>query len=82
MDNSITPAIQVMYSCSACGIRDRSVSVPARNALENVVHWVEGTMARGISEDHYKFSPHCTATKMDQVKIPMHGDFLGSAQVQ
>ncbi len=78
---SDVPQVEVLYSCSHCGIVDRGVKLRARTD-EEVVFWVGTLMARAISADHRQHSPHCTATKMDNVKIPMEGtDRLGGAPV-
>jgi hypothetical protein len=73
--------ITCKYSCR-CGIRDAEVEVPARTT-EEVVDWVERVLGAAIGADHMKRSPHCRATEMEHVKIPMLGsDRVGGAPVQ
>lgn len=74
--------IGVRYTCLPCGIRDREVKVPARTT-EDVVHWVEKVAAVAIGADHMATSPHCRATHMTNIKIPMDGtDRVGGAPLQ
>ena len=63
--------VAVLYSCSACGIKDRSVTVNARRE-EGVVEWVE-YMGNKLSRDHDIESPHCKITSLSEVKIPIEG---------
>ena len=74
--------IDVKYSCAACGIHRISVKVQARQ-FENVIDWVEKTMAQAISDDHSQRSPHCISRTMSEVMIPMTGaEKVGGPAVQ
>lgn len=64
------PAIQCKYSCAACGIKKRTVTV-AQREYENVVEWLETVCAPAIAADHYSQSPRCPATKMTELMIPV-----------
>jgi hypothetical protein len=68
--NTDSPTITVLYSCYACSIRDRAVTVQARTALEDVVKWVESA-AIACGRDHMQMSPRHFITKLDQLKIPL-----------
>lgn len=75
------PTIGCLYSCSACGIRDVEVRVPAREE-EDVVVWLERVCAVAIGADHVARSPHCRAQTMENLKIPMTGtDRIGGAAI-
>lgn len=65
--------IQVLYTCDACGIRDRPVTVAHRKEGEGLLPWMDD-VAQRVGMDHRTRSPHCTAAKVTNVKIPMHSE--------
>lgn len=74
----IRPTIEVLYSCRVCGIRDAALRVPAREE-EEVLAWMDATIAL-VGADHYRRSPACGATRLQDLKIPMTGvDRIGGA---
>lgn len=64
------PTLGVLYSCHKCGLRDVEVKLLARTN-ETIVRWMNDVMARALSADHDRRSPHCHITKLDEIKIPM-----------
>ena len=78
---TIDLTIGVRYSCRGCDLVGREVRVPART-VEGVLAWMRQTQ-RLVSDDHGKTSPHCTATRLEELKIPMSQvDRVGGAPVQ
>lgn len=78
----MTQTITVMYTCSGCGLHKRQVKVKARTT-EDVSVWVENIMGPAIADDHFRTSPHCRSSKMDEVFIPMTGaNKVGGAPIQ
>jgi C4-type Zn-finger protein len=65
-----TPTITTMYSCHKCGLKDREVTVRERYAGEEVMSWVNHTVAL-IAADHAKVSPRCRITSLSEIKIPV-----------
>lgn len=65
------PTVGVTYTCSACGIRDRTVQVPERTKDQDVIDWASNTMGDAIGHDHADVSPECRNETMDYVKIPL-----------
>jgi hypothetical protein len=63
--------ISVLYSCRACGLKDRSVIVPERDPAEDVVHYVQSVVGECVGADHANISPRCTATHLTELKIPV-----------
>lgn len=73
------PTIEILYTCDSCGIKNQKVVVIARTT-QNVVEWVQRVAAYAISADHAGRSPHCKATTMTDMKIPVSGtDKVGGA---
>lgn len=70
--------ITCFYSCDACGIKSKSVQVPARST-EDVVYWMREIVARVLSDDHDAQSPHCRPKTLTEVKIPLppESEFIG-----
>lgn len=64
--------ITIKYSCFQCGLNKVEVSVPARGA-EDVVEWMESIVGHHIKADHTKRSPHCKATSVQNLMIPITG---------
>ncbi len=64
--------ITVKYSCYQCGLRDAELSVPARED-EDVVVWMERMVGQNIKTDHARRSPHCRATSVQNLMIPITG---------
>lgn len=62
-------AIQILYSCEKCGIKDRKISVEAR-ADEDIRTWMEN-ISYSLSRDHDHMSPHCKIKVLTNVKIPV-----------
>lgn len=70
--------ITLFYSCKHCGLVERPVQVPAREA-EDVAVWVKQVVAKVIGDDHVTVSPGCNANSITHLKIPMPKDaqFIG-----
>lgn len=64
--------ITIKYSCTLCGLKDIDVTIPARYANDDVVHWMSD-VGIYLSEDHAMRSPSCHPTSLQDVKIPMDG---------
>ena len=74
--------ITVRYSCTLCGVRDRTLAVPAREEAENVVVWMERTIGL-VGADHHKQQPGCIARQLHDLKIPMDGaEWIGGPAIQ
>jgi len=72
--------ITVLFSCRACGLKDASVQVPARETPDDdVIHWMKEVVPYCIQDEHRRRSPHCTHNSASDVKIPMppEAEFLG-----
>jgi len=59
--------IQVLYSCSLCGVVDIPVDVPDRGENNDVWMYEVG---RRCGLDHGTRSPKCRPTTLSEVKIP------------
>lgn len=71
----------VLYSCHKCKLHRVPVVVPAREE-EDVVAWMKET-TEYLAQDHYKRSPHCDTTALQEVMIPMTGrDKVGGPILQ
>lgn len=72
--------IEIRYKC-ACMQDEVGVDVRQRLELEDIVNWVEVTVAAAVSNDHFKRSPRCFLGKTEYVKIPMaeNAPFIGAA---
>ena len=69
--------IVIFYKC-ACLSEERSVAVPARDDPESdPAHYVKNIIGQAIFDDHAVISPQCNSTKMQYVKIPLSGDWIG-----
>ena len=65
--------ITVKYSCNLCGVTKAEVAVPVRHPGEDVVKWVEQIVGCNIKSDHTRRSPHCKATNVQNLMIPLNG---------
>ena len=66
--------ITVRYSCPQCQTVNAPVEVPAREndePPEMVVPWVRDVVAGSVGAHHKKRSPHCRATSMKNLMIPI-----------
>ncbi len=63
--------ITIKYTCNSCGILDRDVICPERQANEDVVAYLRETLAECVAADHSDHSPHCRAATMTNLKIPI-----------
>ncbi len=71
--------LQVLYSCHACGIERRPVTVPHRKENEDIVHWVNEVVGYRVKDDHAIKSPHCRAQVCDlMIPIPDRDKPIGS----
>ncbi len=69
------------YSCNVCGLRRVPISVPVRQAEEDVADWMNGVV-RQVGEDHQRKSGGCPATELTELMIPMSGtDYIGGPRV-
>lgn len=68
----MNPMIRILYSCHLCGLDDQAIEVPGRGD-EDVKEWFENTLVATIDKDHRRRSPNCSATRIDTIKIPIHG---------
>lgn len=69
-------AIQVLYSCDKCGIKDAVITLACRDSSTSVLEWME-TVSTKIGQDHSMRSPLCRA-ETTQIKIPVDGaDYIG-----
>ena len=73
--------IQVKYSCPACGLIRRTVTVAARQKDEDVVAWMDKT-TRSVWVDHWNHSPHCSVKELKELLIPIQDDKPIGSQVQ
>lgn len=61
------------YNCNACGIVNRAVEIPIREEGQDVVDYMEKTVAEAIGLDHYmKNLGRCPAPTISEVKVPVH----------
>lgn len=69
----------VKYSCADCGIVKADVIVPPRARSVDLAFWIEQVVAARIGDDHLKRSPHCKATNIQDLMIPVSDDdeFIG-----
>lgn len=64
--------ITVKFSCEACGLENVEVGVPPRNSPNiDIVRYVERTIGKRVGAKHAELSPHCRATKMSKLFIPL-----------
>lgn len=68
--NDALRMIDVLYSCSDCGIEKALAPVRERRENEDVVFWVGVIVAAVISDDHHARSPKCPAETIEEVMIP------------
>jgi hypothetical protein len=64
--------IEVMYSCTECGLKDRAVWVNERGQ-EDVCDWLD-LCIRAIAGDHHAVSPRCFPEQLHDLKIPLRAD--------
>lgn len=62
--------IDVLYTCSDCGLVKAACSVPAR-VDEDVRDWMDNTLIH-VASDHRRRSPRCKADRVD-LMIPVTG---------
>ncbi len=62
--------ITVMYSCKACGLKDRKVIVPERGENQDVVDYMNGTVTECIMDDHARKSPGCNPESLQDLMVP------------
>lgn len=62
--------IKVQYSCDACGIENREVSIRYRESDEPILAWMEIVIA-SLGFDHHSQSPHCHPELLSRIKIPV-----------
>lgn len=74
----------VQYSCSDCGLVDIEVGMPFRPAERNLMEWMDSAVIPAIVADHCGRSPLCSATSLQNLKIPLpHGaDRIGGPNLQ
>lgn len=65
--------ITVLFSCSECGLVDRSVEVRFRYQNEDVIHWFEWAVTPALMTEHGLLSPLCYPKELKGVKIPHSG---------
>lgn len=63
--------ITCLFSCTQCGIVDQEVEVRARKPTEDVVTWMENIVGHTVKARHFLISPHCKATSVQNLKIPL-----------
>lgn len=64
--------IKCIYSCKACGLKKVAVPVPVREQGQDLMVWMN-TLMMSLGGDHFKRSPHCKTTSLDEVMIPITG---------
>lgn len=72
--------ITVLFSCNACGLKDHSVQVPARETADvDVVEWMLTKVMVSIADEHLRMSPRCKSTRARDIKIPCpdNSEFVG-----
>jgi hypothetical protein len=67
------PAIEVLYSCEVCGLKDAKLNVAARAEHQHVAAWMEATVFR-IARDHSRLSPNCTSITLTEIKVPIEAE--------
>lgn len=60
--------MNVAYKCR-CMDSEATIAVPDRKPDQDIVNWVEITVAGGMGEDHRRRSPHCQADKVEYAKF-------------
>lgn len=66
------PTLQVLYTCSKCGIKDRAVTVSERDS-DDLHAWMI-YVEEQLSRDHDEMSPHCRIVAFTNCRIPVpHG---------
>ena len=63
-------AIQVKYSCFACGVLRQLVTIHSRQG-EDVCEWMEKTCIPALCRDHDQRSPGCHPDKLSEILIPI-----------
>jgi len=72
--------IQVRYSCGLCGLEKQPLDVPLREAHEDLITWMDATMAL-VGVDNRLRSPRCRSVHAD-LYVPHNGaDRLGGEAV-
>lgn len=56
--------LKVLYTCQACGIVKRPVTVRCRRETEDLMAWM-GLVQRRVGDDHRSQSPTCHSSKCD-----------------
>lgn len=64
------PIITVIWTCEQCGIIEAQLPVRARRKNEDILVWME-RLQNTLGMIHHQRSPHCTATELTQLKIPL-----------
>lgn len=72
--------MKILWKCR-CMQDQAEVEVAERLPDQDIVHWVEQTVAAAVTRAHASLSPVCRATRMEFVKIPApeNAPFLGAA---
>lgn len=63
--------LELTYSCERCGILQRVVRVPYREARQDVIRWMKEVVEVALIQDHREHSPGCTPETLTDVKIPI-----------
>lgn len=77
---NITPTIVCLYTCKRCGLTKVPVTVPAREAEQDIVEFTKATVAL-LGVDHERINPDCPARELD-VHLPISDDVIGGATRQ
>jgi hypothetical protein len=74
--------IPVQYSCVLCGVKDYTIQVPARAEADDLIIWMQATIAL-IAQDHRATHPDCLSATLQDLKIPIDGaEWVGGPPVQ
>jgi hypothetical protein len=65
------PTITCLLTCERCFLVDAEVAVEARPESMDVKDWFDNVLNPAVGKFHMRHSPHCTATKLTHLKIPM-----------
>jgi hypothetical protein len=68
--------IEVLYTCSLCGVTDAKVKLEERRPAQDLDDWMAELQAH-LVVDHMARSPGCTPKTLAKVKIPYVGGKVG-----
>lgn len=68
--------LEIMFSCTNCGLVDHKMEVDVRLPDQDVEDWMD-KVPYSIKDEHTKISPNCKATRISEIKIPLSETGVG-----